>query len=143
MAKTDTPTARAPRGTKPVSQAFFTALEQIAEPLRAAVGKAALTAIRDEMKMRRDKMKVAAAKEKEKARTPSLAAKAKPAAKPATAKPAAKAAAPAKPAAAPAPTPAPALPAATAAPAKTNGTAHQDAPAKRRGRKPANAPTTV
>jgi hypothetical protein len=64
------PTAtRAPRGTKPVSQAFFSALETIPEASRVAVGKAAMAMIRDEMKTRRDKMKVAAAKEKEKARS--------------------------------------------------------------------------
>ncbi len=63
------PTAtRAPRGTKPVSQAFFSALETIPEASRAAVAKAALGMIRDEMKTRRDKLKVAAAKEKEKSR---------------------------------------------------------------------------
>jgi hypothetical protein len=57
-------TAARPRGTKPVSQAFFTALESIPEAQRAAVGKSALAMIRDEMKSRRDKEKAAAAKAK-------------------------------------------------------------------------------
>ena len=117
MAKADTMAARAPRGTKPVSQAFFTALEQIPEASRAAVAKSALTLIRDEMKTRREKLKLAAAKEKEKARKPAPAArKAK--------------SAPAKSAAAPVAT-------------KPNGTAHAATPAKRRARKPSSVPTTA
>jgi hypothetical protein len=84
MAKAETTTARSPRGAKPVSQAFFTALETIPEATRAAVSKSALALIRDQMKTQREKAKVAAAKDKataakEKARNPvaekSLAAK--------------------------------------------------------------------
>ena len=81
---------RAPRGTKPVSQAFFTALEAVPEASRAAVAKAAQVMIRDELKARREKTKAAATKEKARA-------KAAPAAEPASspkargrAKPAAK-----------------------------------------------------
>ena len=69
MLKAATTATRAPRGTKPVSQAFLTALDSIPEMSRAAVAKAALTMIRDEMKSRKEKLKVATAKEKEKART--------------------------------------------------------------------------
>ena len=90
MLKADTAAIRAPRGTKPVSQAFFTALESIPEASRSAVAKAAQVMIRDELKTRREKLKIAAAKEK--ARQP-VAAKAT-ATKPAAAKaPAAKPAA--------------------------------------------------
>ena len=64
MAKIQTTTARSPRGAKPVSQAFFTALETIPEASRVAVAKAAQAMIRDQMKTQRDKAKVAAAKEK-------------------------------------------------------------------------------
>ena len=119
MAKAETSAARAPRGTKPVSQAFFAALEQIPEASRAAVAKSALTMIRDEMKTRRDKIKLAAAKEKEKARKPAPAARK------------AKATAPATKASAAAPA------------AKANGTAHAATPAKRRARKQSAVPTTA
>ena len=64
MLKPATTAARAPRGTKPVSQAFFSALESIPEASRAAVAKAALTMIRDEMKMRREKLRATAAKQR-------------------------------------------------------------------------------
>ncbi len=63
MAKADSSTAR-PRGTKPVSQAFFTALDALPAPQQAAVGKAALAMIRDEIRNRRDKQKAMAAKAK-------------------------------------------------------------------------------
>ena len=63
MAKADSSTAR-PRGTKPVSQAFFTALDSVPAPQQAAVGKAALAMIRDEIRNRRDKQKALAAKSK-------------------------------------------------------------------------------
>lgn len=82
--------ARAPRGTKSVSQAFFAALESIPEAARSTVAKAAQTAIRDELKARREKIKMAAAKEK--ARKP---APVKKAAKTEAAKPAAAVAEPA------------------------------------------------
>ena len=81
---TTTAATRSPRGTKPVSQAFFSALETIPEASRPAVEKAALAMIRDEIKMRREKTKAAAAKEK--ARTPAPEKAAKPAAAKRTAK---------------------------------------------------------
>ena len=125
MLKAAATATRAPRGTKPVSQAFFTALESIPEMSRAAVAKAALTMIRDEMKTRKEKLKVATAKEKEKARS-APAAPAKTTSKAAPAKSAAKTAA-AK------PTSAKRGPKAAAAPAPVvNGAAAS----KRRGRKP-------
>ena len=73
MAKEDIApkSSRSPRGAKPVSQAFFTALESIPEATRAAVAKAALAMIRDDMKAMREKAKLLAAKEK--ARKPSVA----------------------------------------------------------------------
>ena len=68
MAKAETTAARLPRGAKPVSQAFFTALETIPEASRSAVAKAAQALIRDQMKMQRDKAKASAAKEKDAAK---------------------------------------------------------------------------
>ncbi len=62
MAKAETSTTRAPRGAKPVSQAFLTALENIPDASRAAVAKAAQAMIRDELKLRREKIKAKAAK---------------------------------------------------------------------------------
>ena len=64
MLKAETTSNRAPRGTKPVSQAFFTALDAVPEASRAAVAKAAQAMIRDELKGRKEKLKVTAAKEK-------------------------------------------------------------------------------
>jgi TRAP-type C4-dicarboxylate transport system substrate-binding protein len=64
MAKAETASTRAPRGTKPVSQAFFTALDAVPEAQRAAVAKAAQVVIRDELKLRREKVKAATAKVK-------------------------------------------------------------------------------
>ena len=122
MLKAETTATRAPRGTKPVMQAFFTALEAIPEASRAAVAKAAQTMIRDELKGRKEKMKAAAAKEK--ARKPAEPTKA---AKPASAKAA----------------PATRKTASKAAAAKANGAEPVAAPAKRRTRKPAEAPTTA
>ena len=61
---TETPATRLPRGTKPVTQAFFAALDSIPESSRPAVAKAAQAMIRDELKNRRDKQKALAAKEK-------------------------------------------------------------------------------
>ncbi len=90
MAKADssTPSTRSPRGTKPVSQAFFAALDAIPDASRAAVARAAQIMIRDELKLRRDKMKAAAAKEKARKSAPAKitkAAKAKKAPEPAPA----------------------------------------------------------
>ena len=115
---------RAPRGTKPVSQAFFTALDAVPEASRAAVAKAAQAMIRDELKGRKEKMKVTAAKEK--ARKPA------PATKP-------KAAAPTKPTKAVEAK----KPAKMAEAAKANGADPVAAPAKRRPRKTADAPTEI
>jgi hypothetical protein len=61
---TATTSARAPRGTKVLTQAFFSAADEIPEPHRAAVIKAALVAIREEMKVAREKASAAKAKAK-------------------------------------------------------------------------------
>ena len=130
MLKAATTATRAPRGTKPVSQAFFSALETIPEASRAAVAKSALAMIRDEMKTRRDKMKVLAAKEKEKARmAPPAVEKAAPA-KAAPKKRATKATAAKAAKAAPAPK--------AAAVEKPEPVVNGAAAPKRRGRKPAS-----
>ncbi len=127
MLKAETSPSRAPRGTKPVIQAFFTALDAIPEATRAAVAKAAQTMIRDELKGRKEKMKVAAAKEK--ARKPTAPAKAP---KASTPKAAPKVAKTSKAAASKMP-----------AAAKANGAEPPAAPAKRRSRKPVDVPTPV
>jgi len=125
MATKDDTRARAPRGTRNVTQAFFTALDGLAEAQQAGVATAALAAIRDALKARRLKAREAAAKAKAKApakmkaaakaprkakvaavakRAPARKAAAKPApAKRAIAKKAAKRKAPAKLATPPAP----------------------------------------
>ncbi len=64
MAKTESTAARSPRGTKPVAQAFFSALDTIPEAARAAVAKAAQAMIRDQIKLQREKAKLVAAKAK-------------------------------------------------------------------------------
>jgi len=56
--------SRSPRGTKPVSQAFLTALDSIPEGSRPAVAKAAQAMIREELKSRREKIKASSAKQK-------------------------------------------------------------------------------
>lgn len=89
MAKAETMSTRSPRGTKPVSQAFFAALESIPTASRAAVAKAAQAMIRDELKSKRDTAKVTAAKQK--ASQPVAAKKLAVAKKSAAAKPAVKA----------------------------------------------------
>jgi len=61
---------RAPRGAKNVAQAFFAALDDIADGQQAVVGAAALATIRDELKGRRVKIKEAAAAAKAKAKAP-------------------------------------------------------------------------
>ena len=125
MLKADTTSTRAPRGTKPVTQAFFTALDAVPEAARAAVAKAAQAMIRDELKGRKEKMKVTAAKEK--ARKPAMLAKPK-------------AAAPAKP---PAKSATAKKPAKMAETVKANGAEPVGAPAKRRPRKTAEVPTEI
>jgi hypothetical protein len=67
MAIKATAATRAPRGTKTLTQAFFTAADGIPEAQRADVVKAALAAIRDQLKDDREKAKVAKAKTKAKA----------------------------------------------------------------------------
>lgn len=64
MAKTETASTRLPRGTKPVAQAFFSALDSVPDAQRAAVLKAAQGMIRDELKARKDKAKATSAKAK-------------------------------------------------------------------------------
>ncbi len=64
MAKTETMPTRSPRGTKPVSEAFFAALASIPMASRALVAKAAQAMIRDELKIQRDRAKAAGAKQK-------------------------------------------------------------------------------
>jgi hypothetical protein len=62
MAKAETTRAKAPRGTRNVTAAFFSALDAIPEDSRAAVAKAAHAAIRDQLKAQREKAKAAKAK---------------------------------------------------------------------------------
>ena len=62
MAQTATVTSRAPRGTKVVVAAFFTAVDEIPQVQREGVVKAALTMIRDRLKDARDKAKLARGK---------------------------------------------------------------------------------
>jgi hypothetical protein len=73
MAQAATST-RAPRGTKILAKAFFTAAEEFPEAQRADVIKAALAAIRDELKLAREKAAVAKAKAKAK-KVPGVAPK--------------------------------------------------------------------
>jgi hypothetical protein len=75
MAKTATTTARAPRGTKVVAEAFLTAVDDIPEPRRADVVKAALALIRDRLKGDRDKAKLAQKRPKAKGATPLVPSK--------------------------------------------------------------------
>jgi hypothetical protein len=56
--------SRAPRGTRVLTQAFFSAAEEIAEGQRDAVVKAAFASIRDTLKEAREKAKTAKAKAK-------------------------------------------------------------------------------
>jgi hypothetical protein len=62
MARNATATTRAPRGTKVLTQAFFSAAGGIPEAQRAGVIKAALAAIRDQLKDVREKAKIAKVK---------------------------------------------------------------------------------
>ncbi len=55
--------ARALRGTRTLTRAFFDAAESIPVDRRPAVVKAALVSIRDELKAIRDKAKLAKAKD--------------------------------------------------------------------------------
>jgi hypothetical protein len=62
MARNAAATTRAPRGTKVLAQAFFSAAGGIPEAQRAAVIKAALAAIREQLKDVREKAKIAKVK---------------------------------------------------------------------------------
>jgi hypothetical protein len=64
MALQATSKTRAPRGTKILTQAFFSAADNIPDAQRPAVIKAAVAAIRDELKEGRAKVKIAKAKAK-------------------------------------------------------------------------------
>jgi hypothetical protein len=64
MAIKEATRARAPRGTKVLTQAFFVALDGIPPTQQKAVASAALAGIRDELKARRAKDKEAAARAK-------------------------------------------------------------------------------
>ena len=76
----ETVATRAPRGTKTLTQAFFSAADGIPESQRGPVIKAALGAIRGQLKDDREKVKIAKAKATVKAtKTPSTV-RAKPAA---------------------------------------------------------------
>jgi hypothetical protein len=57
-------TSRAPRGTKVLAQAFFNAAEGVPEAQRAAVVKAALALIRDDLRAAREKSAAAKTKAK-------------------------------------------------------------------------------
>ena len=67
MAVKATTATQAPRGTKTLTQAFFMAADSIAEAQRPEVVKAALAAIRDQLKEVQEKAKAAKAKAKMKA----------------------------------------------------------------------------
>src|SRR3954468_11322174 len=69
--------SRAPRGTRTLTQAFFSAAEEIPDGQRDGVVKAAFAAIRDTLKEAREKAKTA--KTKAKADKPSRGRTAKPA----------------------------------------------------------------
>ena len=69
--------SRAPRGTRVLTQAFFSAAEEIPDGQRDAVVKAAFASIRDTLKEAREKAK--AAKAKAKAGGPARGRTAKPA----------------------------------------------------------------
>jgi hypothetical protein len=120
MAKTATTITRSPRGAKPVSQAFFAALNTIPEASRSAVARAAQVMIRDELKAQREKIKAAAIKDKAaaaKTKAPQPAKAKAAVAKPAATKRVTKAKAPA-----------------------SSGPAPETTAVKRRGRKPIETP---
>jgi hypothetical protein len=68
MAETDSSRIRAPRGTHNVARAFFVALNEIPAARQAEVARAAQAAIRDELKIARERAKLAASKAKATAR---------------------------------------------------------------------------
>jgi hypothetical protein len=59
MVNSDMARSRAPRGTKSVTDAFFAALHELPEFRQSDVAKAAQIAIRDALKLARDKAKAA------------------------------------------------------------------------------------
>ena len=59
MSDTETARTRAPRGSRAVAQAFLAALNEIPEARQAEVAKAAQAAIRDALKLQRDKARAA------------------------------------------------------------------------------------
>src|SRR5690242_3859067 len=83
MPKASPDRARLPRGTKPVIQAFFDALDAIPEASRAAVAKAAQAGIRDALKAEREQAKQERARERSAGARVSKAGTARPAAGPA------------------------------------------------------------
>jgi len=76
MAKTAAVSNRAPRGTKVLTKAFFSAAENIPEAQRDAVFKAALSLIREEWKTLKAKARIAKAAQKAKAAKEVAASKA-------------------------------------------------------------------
>jgi hypothetical protein len=64
MVLADDKRSRAPRGSRPVTQAFLTALEAVPETSRASVAKAAMVMIRDVLKTSKPTRAPAAAKAK-------------------------------------------------------------------------------
>ncbi len=66
MAAKPTVSSRAPRGTRTLTQAFFSAADGIPEAQRADVVKAAVMAIRDQLKEEREKAKLTKARAKAK-----------------------------------------------------------------------------
>ena len=79
MPKASNDRARLPRGTKPVIQAFFDALEAIPDASRAEVAKAAHAGIRDALKAEREEAKQERARERAAGARVRKAGKAKPA----------------------------------------------------------------
>ncbi len=66
MAMKETTASRAPRGTKTLKQAFFSAADSVPQAQRDGVIKAALAAIRDELKADKEKARAAKARAKTK-----------------------------------------------------------------------------
>jgi hypothetical protein len=77
---------RAPRGTKSVSDAFFAALLAIPEARQTEVARAAQIAIRDELKVMRDRARAAASKAKQRVAAPAPKTRGPARTKPAVAK---------------------------------------------------------
>ncbi len=64
MALSEDKRSRAPRGSRPVTQAFLTALEAVPDTSRASVAKAAMSMIKDVLKTQKPVRTPAAAKAK-------------------------------------------------------------------------------